>query len=212
MTKLVAFGCSFTYGTALPDATDVNPSKLAWPALVAEKMNMAHVNAGVPGASNDLILHNIINFENFNKGDHVIVVWTFMHRALLFDDTGNTNSIMPNRIMLSKANGNPEWEQFYKVHGDYDLYIRTLKNMHHAMCYLSSKEIRMTNLSIDLWQLPWKNVQTNYKKNMDVDVTFIDVKKSKVDTGSDGLHPGVQTHMKLADIIHNLHKEKHEQY
>lgn len=212
MTKLVAFGCSLTYGTALPDATDDNHSTMAWPALVAEKMNIECVNVGMPGASNDLILHNIINFENFNKGDHVIILWTYMHRALLFDDTGATSNIMPNRIMLSKVVGSLKWEQFYNAHGEYDLYMRTLKNMHHAMCYLASKEIRLTNLSIDIWQLPWKNIQNNYKKNMDVDSTFIDLKRYSVDTGSDGLHPGVQTHTKLADIIHTLHKEKHEQY
>ena len=61
MTKLVAFGCSFTYGTALPDVTDTKCSNMAWPALVAEKMNIEHINLGVPGASNDLILYNILN-------------------------------------------------------------------------------------------------------------------------------------------------------
>lgn len=210
MTKLVAFGCSFTYGTALPDATDTKCSNMAWPALVAEKMNIAHVNVGVPGASNDLILHNIVNFENFNKGDHVIIAWTFMYRALLFNDNSSIDNIMPNRsrTLYSKEKGDIKWENFYKVHGDYDLYIRTLKNMHHAMYYLLSKEIKLTNLSIDPWQRRWKDLPNIYKKNMKVDTTDIDVKKIKVDTGSDGLHPGIQSHINISNIIYNLHKEK----
>ena len=216
MTNLVAFGCSLTYGHGLPDCAidDVFPglthSKMAWPSIVADKLGVDCINISVPGASNDLILHNIVNFENFNKGDHVIIMWSFMHRALLLSDTGESSNIMPNRMTHSISTGNSDWEHFYKVHGDYDLYVRYIRNVHHAMCYLATKEVKVTNASIDPWKKRWSNTTNDYIKNMAVDVQYIDMSKIICDKALDNLHPGVKTHAKLAEIIYNIHKEKYD--
>ena len=88
MDRLVAFGCSNTYGEGLPDCwVDKNgdpsrtkdgyhgpkPSKLAWPRLIANNMKRKCVNFAVPGASNKHIL-DIILHTKFVKGDIVVIV------------------------------------------------------------------------------------------------------------------------------------------
>ena len=59
--RLVAFGCSQTWGSALPDVWGIKEnqtihergvSKYAWPKLLANKLDVECVNLGIAGASN----------------------------------------------------------------------------------------------------------------------------------------------------------------
>ena len=215
MPKMVAFGDSITYGQCLPDCTidkiyyGPNYSKFAWPTLVANKLGMKYTNISVPGASNDLILHNIINFEGLEKDDHVIILWTFIHRADIFENNGNRISISPNKISESKATGSVEWESFYKVHGDYDLFVRTVENIHHAMCHLNLKGVTVSNFSIDISHLLWKNKHTANTTSMSVDVRQIDLPTVMIDKASDDWHPGIESQARIADIIYNVHCTTH---
>ena len=76
--RLVTFGCSFTYGSALADTYEFTPgpSIYAWPNIFAKELNLECVNKVIPGASNKEILHYIQNFE-FRSNDTVCVLWTY---------------------------------------------------------------------------------------------------------------------------------------
>jgi len=56
--RLIAFGCSYTYGAGLEDCFTPPighgpiPSKFAWPQLVANELNMECINMSSSGASN----------------------------------------------------------------------------------------------------------------------------------------------------------------
>ena len=69
MSRLVAFGCSYTYGYGLsdchiePNKPGPNPSKLAWPSLLANMLDLEVVNCSNIGASNIHILWRLINFD-----------------------------------------------------------------------------------------------------------------------------------------------------
>ena len=58
--RLITFGCSNTYGHGLPDChvppneAGPNPSKVAWPQLLADRRGLECVNLGQPGGSNKL--------------------------------------------------------------------------------------------------------------------------------------------------------------
>lgn len=66
--KLIAHGCSFTYGDELPD------TNLSWPVVLAKKLNTQCTNLGVPGYSNDSILDDLIKADLSDA--FVIVCWT----------------------------------------------------------------------------------------------------------------------------------------
>ena len=103
MTRLVAFGCSNTFGQALPDVWDhenkkhtwlmegpLTPSKYAWPQFVANKLNRECSNYGVPAASAKEIWYRIIN-TNFIKTDIVTILWPMSARFCLLKKEENSD-------------------------------------------------------------------------------------------------------------------------
>ena len=82
--RLITFGDSNTYGQALPDCYWdkpglIGPSKFAWPQLLADKLGMECHNAGIPGSSNKLIMHQLMSFPLLPT-DTVVVLWSFPER------------------------------------------------------------------------------------------------------------------------------------
>lgn len=95
MTTLYAFGCSNTYGEGLPDCWQPSPeapkrhtyaptpSRLAWPQLTADTLGYECANLAIPGASNKLILHRILN-TRFKPNSKVVVCWSYTNRHTVF--------------------------------------------------------------------------------------------------------------------------------
>ena len=86
MNRLIAFGCSNTFGQALEDCwnyekKDVGEhhSKLAWPSVLSKKLNLECHNHALPGASNKLIMNQIISFP-FAPNDTVVIMWSYLDR------------------------------------------------------------------------------------------------------------------------------------
>ena len=91
--KLVVFGCSFTFGLGLPDCLDVNekgPETISKNGLVVpickHLENFKSLdNKGIPGASNKIILNEIVNYD-FNEPTIVIVLWSNFERKTIFKE------------------------------------------------------------------------------------------------------------------------------
>jgi hypothetical protein len=78
-------GCSFTYGIGLcPYDEAQNSMQKAWPALLAEKLNIEHINEAVPGSSNTRIFRDTIKYLTTNSPDLVIVMWSDPSRTEFF--------------------------------------------------------------------------------------------------------------------------------
>ena len=96
MSRLIAFGCSFTRGTALDDVWDFKnkcsifpqPSKYAWPQLLADKLDIECINLGKGGYSNKAIWHIIVNFD-FKPSDIVFIHWSFLDRYHYYKTNDN---------------------------------------------------------------------------------------------------------------------------
>ena len=90
MNRLVAFGCSHTYGEGLKDCW-VNgkagklPSKYAWPQLLADRLKRRCFNKSMEGASNKFIWHKILNTE-FTDKDIVVILWTYYNRTCILEN------------------------------------------------------------------------------------------------------------------------------
>lgn len=72
--KIVAFGCSFTYGEELE-----NPDKEAWPIILSENIKVDVKNLGFPGASNEHITNNVIDYCSLNDINNTLFVIMWSH-------------------------------------------------------------------------------------------------------------------------------------
>lgn len=87
--KILAFGCSFTFGEHLEGAVNVSdkiriPSPLAWPQLVADHFGAECVNLARPGASPRTIAWEcLLNHDKFSPTTWVVVLWPSYHRHFI---------------------------------------------------------------------------------------------------------------------------------
>jgi hypothetical protein len=88
---LVAHGCSYTYGCELE-----NPSKTAFPVLVADKLGYNVDNLAIPGTSNEHILKDIVNYQG--KIDLLLIAWTCETRFELGNYKGDVEKFGWNLI------------------------------------------------------------------------------------------------------------------
>ena len=135
MARLVTFGCSHTFGQYLPDIQDNHSvaSKLAWPSLLANKLNLELDNQAIPGISNIGILESIIKYD-FTKEDYAIVMWTYYDRDRIWDMDGKPHNYQFAHI--SKFSTKSKW---LDVHNPIDTRIRSWFYIHHAKILFESK-------------------------------------------------------------------------
>lgn len=97
--RLITFGCSFTHGIGLDgggfmdheyyrspqDAIQKikSASNLAWPHLLADKLNLECVNLGRGGSSPKFVFQMIKEFQ-FQPSDTVVIQWPNSHRKVVW--------------------------------------------------------------------------------------------------------------------------------
>jgi hypothetical protein len=83
--KLKSFGCSFIWGSELPDA-DTMPSRHSWPALLARHFKLPYQCLARPGSGNLSLAEQILNHVSVEPSFFVIN-WTYIDR---FDYTNSS--------------------------------------------------------------------------------------------------------------------------
>jgi hypothetical protein len=212
--RLIAFGCSFTYGSHLPGTKygnnvtgfDSTPNNQSWPFKLGEMLDIEVVNKGVPGSSNLEILYHILNF-NFEKNDVVVVMWSFPDRDVHFMST--TKRIKPFRqlglwlsLKLSHHTAGyvVDWlRRFDPI----DQIIKSWLHIHHATLYLKS-------LSLDYINYPaWPNTLIDNAPDFVGKVdNFYNNGFTVIDKCENDDHPGPLSHIATAKQIHHILKEK----
>ncbi len=201
MRRLVAFGCSCTFGTGLDDCLPdpvtnkscADPSNLAWPKLIADKLNLGCVNNGKSGISNKGIWHKLTDYD-FKQGDIVLVMWTNIDR---------TSIIKENKLINIGAWGeDPVSKWYYRMmYNDNDHKIDTDLRIAHASSFLSNLGINHYHLSVD---------SIIYKK-MSKDTNFLNIEPFRhfampYELAPDNNHPGKEVHIAYAEkIMNELH-------
>lgn len=204
MSRLVAFGCSHTYGHGLKDCIKEEfrpgdkPSDFSWPKVLGKSLGLEVINKSKPGASNLEILFYILNF-NFEPNDLVLILWSYSNRDMLFttEVVGANNqmhfSVYPNMI-YEKDNNLKNY--YYRVHSDHDLLMKTYIHMHHAEIYLEHKKIKNFSFSVEKYKgSPRFANLNNYRK-----INFKEIFDSH-EKALDQTHPGEEAHKQLAKEI-----------
>jgi hypothetical protein len=221
--RIVAFGCSHTYGHSLPDCVvdkylpGPHPSHFAFPSLIANQLGVMCINKSVPGASNLQILLNILQF-NFLPNDLVLVMWTFPNRGTLFTEKKQLVKIAPwllsdnidKGILIdysAKKDKTPKdsvigmARSFYETHSDYHLRLMSWLYMDMASMFLDKIHIKKIFVTFDnAW---------NISENPMLDCRSIKepLDSYEIDYGFDGFHPGLETHKiwanKILEVLKN---------
>lgn len=147
MSRLIAFGCSNTFGQGLPDCGHAprycgdNPSELAWPNVAAKKLKLSVVNQAQPGSSNKQINYNILNYNNwFETSDIVVILWSFHARHTIYQ----TNEPVPLQFFLNQWEGQPKacesWRKYFiETYDEFNVQLDNIFYMDYAHRFLSNK-------------------------------------------------------------------------
>lgn len=213
--KVVAFGCSNTFGKGLPDCIDMDtqlaeevPSEFAYPSLLGKELSVDVDNRAVVGGSNLIILDSIQNY-NFSDNTFVIVQWTSIYRYTRFfieDDEFKTDNAGLWKIDVP-------WVKYYFKHFSFlHMLLETYRCISHAELLLKSKKIPYYFFSyVDF--LDDKNNTIVKEKPVDWFTTDVHLLIDLlVDKALDNKHPGLQSHKLTCDFLKQiLLKELHEQ-
>ena len=224
--RLVAFGCSHTYGHGLSDCykhsnqfledyrhPGDSVSQHAWPSQLAKIMKIASVdNNGCPGASNKEIWKRIIDFK-FKKDDIVFINWTHIERFCFFKDTADdTGSCWneTNAIHLGSDSKLAKW-YFKNAYSDTDGLIDLFLRIDHARRYLDDIKVKhfhtFFNLpAIDEEYVPRALNGDYYKKILNFKVLPADFAAiaEQHPRALDNRHPGPLAHVRFAEEIYKL--------
>jgi len=144
--KLKSFGCSFIFGTDLPDDGRQRPyatgSRLTWPALVADNFGYQYETYARPGAGNLQILERLLC--QIDPADPAIYVigWTYIDRFDYVDEKLATPWPGTKWRTIVPIDKDDVAETYFRnLHSEYSdklrslLYVRTaLDVLRHAGC------------------------------------------------------------------------------
>ena len=214
--KLKSFGCSFIFGTDLPDDGSnlkyATPSKLTWPARVAEQQQLNYCCYARPGAGNLQILERLLTQLSDPEPAVYVIGWTWIDR---FDYWGDNitwagthwKTIMPiDQDSLAKT--------YYKnLHSQYRDKLSTLIFVKSAIDALKQHQQKffMTYMDDLMFETEWhttpaitelQNYVRPYVNNFD-GKNFLDWSRDQGYTISNTCHPLEQAHSSAADYVIN---------
>ena len=202
MSRLITFGCSYTYGTGLPDCRNwlfdklhsLQPSKMGWAALLAEKLNCELVNESFPGSSNTEIMYNILKYD-YKWGNTVVVMWTHYVRDMLFTVSYKYPFFRDRLGPWAKTHQERKWAEYLS---EKDYAMKSWLHIHHADLHLQKQGVKYihypaTPKELDTHKLDFIDIQNYYNSGIEY-----------VDKATDDLHPGIESNQLLSDKMYRI--------
>lgn len=199
MHRLITFGCSFTYGHGLPDCFSKEtgygkePSRDAWPQLLANKLNLSCINKAKPGAGNFEILFNVLTTE-FQPNDLVLISFSYFERYnyyKLTDNLGNSTRVNSEGV----NHKNIVLSELGDIYHESKLYWDNWLAIHHCEQFLTNKKIKnFSFFGMPIGARPNKPGILNLEN-------FIDIPFVCKDTALDKKHPGLESHRLLSELV-----------
>lgn len=210
--KLKSFGCSFIFGTDLRDDGRTGawavPSKLTWPALLAQHHQWDYECFARPGSGNLQITEKLLN-QMIDPTPAVYVVgWTWIDR---FDytaaDTQKWHTVMP-------VDTDSTAETYYKhLHSEYRDKLTTLLNIKLSIDTLKSHghQFVMTYMDDLMFDTRWNTspAVSELQRYCEPYMTrfdgknFLEYSKEKGFEISQTLHPLENAHQAAFELINS---------
>ena len=231
--RLVTFGCSMTQGIGLdgldcfahphyisPQDTILNikpASNLAWPHLLADKLNLECVNLGRGGSSPKFVFQMIKEFQ-FQSTDTVVIQWPPSHRKVIWaeEDSISTTPYNP-KVHVEMLPQYADHENYYKTYNttfddlwELGLLIEGahnyLKDITKVVYSVTNDGDFRNNELLPKFFPVIKEVKPFFKEQpqyLSASVSEIHLNKNQLITCNDG-HPGRQYHI---DFSEDMFKE-----
>jgi hypothetical protein len=196
MNRIIAFGCSYTYGHGLSDCIHTDgigpgrrPSILGFPNIVATHLASELVNLSLPGIGDKHIMHTANNFI-FKPSDICLIQWSHGDRYCIIKQQAT--------IDLGAWQNTKPARSYYKFM--YDRYdTDTMRDI-----YINYINLKLQSIGVKTYNiLPIDAHQNQLTINKKITMSDKNIYKFKVDVGLDNSHPGQQTHKLFADYLIN---------
>jgi hypothetical protein len=232
--RLITFGCSFTQGIGLDGLTHkahevyrspqdailkIKPaSNLAWPQLLADKLNLECVNLGRGGSSPKFTFQMIKEFK-FQPTDTVIIQWPAADRRVIWaeESTESTTPYNPKsykELTAQDAGAFGDYYRYYHTYFDslWELGVliesahNHLKDITKAVYSVTNEnELRNNELLPKFFPII-KKVKPFFKEqaeDLSASASQILLNENQLVRCNDG-HPGIQFHI---DFSEDMFKE-----
>jgi lysophospholipase L1-like esterase len=222
--RLVAFGCSLTYGQNMPDnIVQSNPGKFdnpscdSWPSKLADLLNVPVINHGVPGASGKEIWGKTL-CTDLQKDDLVVILWTHPDRWCTFTSDQSMQDKPRLRaqpaILTHPKSFRTELVDYNRayyghVHDEYDAAMDIILRANHIYDVLSQKGIRSYHYRMRKSWDKFKPEITDWNRVPFSKTLFRDIrKKYPDDLALDNSHPGALVYAEFAAAIYREIKDE----
>lgn len=207
---LKSFGCSFIFGSDLPDDKSTETysaaSRLTWPALMAKTLDVDYECYACPGAGNLRILESVLSHvASVNKDVMFVIGWTWIDRFDYTSTQDEWKTILPvDKSSLAKT--------YYKdLHSQYRDKLTTLLQIRNAIDVLNQCKIPfiMTHMDNLIFESEWhvtpavielQEYTQSYISTFE-DKTFLDWAQTKKYKISPSLHPLEAAHAAAATLM-----------
>lgn len=143
--RLISFGDSCIFGSELGDVVnDTTPSKLTYPALIAEQLELEYLCLAKPGASNQHIVKTILDYP-FRGTEIAIIQWTNSARFGLPLDDGwsdmspNLDDMDSAKLLSKEFYARIEIDKFSKL--QFKMCVDTVKQTLRSQYIMTSNDV-----------------------------------------------------------------------
>jgi hypothetical protein len=211
--KIKSFGCSFIYGSDLPDQVDHDRppfahSNLTWPALIAQKLGFEYECTACPGVGNLKILCDVISQASLDDPAVFLINWTWIDRFDFVNDQEQWSTLRPSE-------DNDVSNIYYKhLQSQLKDIITSVYAVNTAIDFMREQKINfvMTYMDHNMvepinpnWHDPkYVAVIQNKMKNFLVDFdgnNFLDWSRNQGFAISETWHPLARAHQAAADLM-----------
>jgi hypothetical protein len=199
MGRLLAFGCSYTFGVDLGDWPSEYPSEYAWPNILANLLDKECLNRGSPGASNKTIWC-LAAREQYRQDDIVIFLWTHIERYSVVQLDNRIVDIGP---WTTNKMGTAYYRYFQNTRdsnvelncklSQIKFYLDKLKIQNYH-CFAAEDEVELADFNRDV-----KKLKTSF-----------DEIRSRHGVTSDGFHPDKDAHREFAISLYKELKKNNK--
>ena len=202
MGRLITFGCSYTYGTGLPDCKNwmfdklhnLKPSEMGWASLLADKLDLELINESFPGSSNTEIMYNVLKHK-YKQDDVVVIMWTHYVRDMLFNSVHKYPFFRDRLGPWAKTHKERLWAEYLS---EKDYAMKSWFHIHHADLHLQKQGVKYihypaTPKELNKYKLEYVDINNYYSDGFEY-----------VDKADDELHPGVESNKILADKMYRI--------
>lgn len=219
---LKSFGCSFIFGSDLSDDVSkemldwtcngfyIRPSKLTWPALLAQDLNYEYKSQALPGIGNLQIFESVLKEISQPNNDLFVIQWSWIDRFDYENNLRTDRNNFWNTILPGADNRNSEW-YFKYIHSQYRDKLTTLTYIKTTIDALQQNNIPfiMTNIDDLVFEHKWHtNTGIEYLQDyikphiVSFDgLNFLDWAKNKGFPISETLHPLESAHRAAFELI-----------